>query len=114
MINVFLCVFVGKEQHRQDFATKANQAGAYIDAKNVALSELNMQGQGTLEEQLAVLKGFQDEVAGYQQIIEECESANQAAQAEMVFENPHTNYTMDVSQLLAAGTGVGVTMFLFF
>ena len=58
-----------------------------------------MQGQGTLEEQLATIKGFQDEVAGYQPIIEECETANQAAQAEMVFENPHTNYTMDVSYL---------------
>ena len=56
-----------------------------------------MQGQGTLEEQLAALKGFQDEVAGYQPIIDDCEAANQAAQAEMVFENPYTNYTMDVS-----------------
>lgn len=88
-----------KEQYRQDFASQANHAGAYIDAKNIALSELNMQGQGTLEEQLQLIKGFQEEVAGYQPIIEQCEAANQAAQASMVFENPHTNYTMDVSSM---------------
>ncbi len=56
-----------------------------------------MQGAGTLEEQLAELKKFQDEVACYQPFIEECEAANQAVQAEMVFDNPHTNYTIDVS-----------------
>ena len=83
------------EQLRQDFADKANQAGAYIDAKNATLSDLSMQGQGSLEEQLQSLKSFQQEVLGYQPMIDECETSNQAAQAALVFDNPHTKYTME-------------------
>ena len=84
------------EQLRQDFADKANQAGAYIDAKSATLSDLSMQGQGSLEEQLQSLKSFQQEVLGYQPMIDECETSNQAAQAALVFDNPHTKYTMEV------------------
>ena len=85
------------ESLRQDFATKANTAGAYIDAKNTALSEINLRSQGTLEEQLQNLKTFQDEVNAFLPNIEACEACNQENQAAMVFNNPHTRYTIEVS-----------------
>ena len=84
------------ETLRQDFASKANTAGAYIDAKNSALSELNLQSQGTLEEQLASLKSFHEEVQSFQSNIDACEDSNQQMQAAMVFDNPHTRYTIEV------------------
>ncbi|XP_003386482.1 PREDICTED: alpha-actinin-1-like [Amphimedon queenslandica] len=83
------------ETLRQDFASKANTAGAYIDAKNSALSELNLQSQGTLEEQLASLKAFHEEVQSFQSNIDACEDSNQQMQAAMVFDNPHTRYTIE-------------------
>ena len=45
-----------------------------MEAKNAALTDLNMQNQGTLEEQLAALNAFQQEVAAYQPQFEERES----------------------------------------
>ena len=89
---------IDHEQLRVSFAEKANQVGAYVEAKNAALTDLNIQSQGTLEEQLASLKSFQQEVAAYQPEFEACEAANQNAQAELVFDNPHTSYSMDVSE----------------
>ena len=86
------------EELRVHFAEKANQVGAYVEKKNADLTDLNIQNQGTLEEQLAALKAFQQEVAGYEAEFEACEVANQNAQAALVFDNPHTSYTMDVSR----------------
>ena len=101
MCTVLQCVYsffkLENENLRQDFASKANTAGAYIDAKNSALSDLNLQSQGTLEEQLASLKSFHEEVQSFQSNIDACESANQQMQAAMVFDNPHTRYTIEVS-----------------
>jgi actinin alpha len=85
------------EALRQTFATNANTAGAYIDAKNIALSEINLQSQGSLEEQLENLRTFQDEVNAFQPNIDACETANQATQAALVFDNSHTKYTIEVS-----------------
>lgn len=87
------------ENLRQDFAARANQAGAYIDAKNAALSDLSLQSQGTLEEQLQVLKSFQEEVNGFQPTIDSCEAANRLNQEALVFDNPHTKYTIEVQML---------------
>lgn len=91
-----------EQQRQQDnetlrctFAERANQASAYIDAKNAALSDLSIEGKGTLEDQLKALQGFQTEVATYQSSIDECEAANQAAQAAMVFDNPHTSTSIE-------------------
>lgn len=92
--NVFL--LTDNENLRQDFAAKANQAGAYIDAKNAALSDLSLQSQGTLEEQLQVLKSFHEEVVGFQPNIDSCEAANRLNQEALVFDNPHTKYTIEV------------------
>ena len=95
--NIFL--LTDNENLRQDFAAKANQAGAYIDAKNAALSDLSLQSQGTLEEQLQVLKSFHEEVIGFQPTIDSCEAANRLNQEALVFDNPHTKYTIEVQIL---------------
>ena len=80
---------------RVAFAEKANAVGAYIDQRSTDLAELSMQGQGTMEEQLEAMKAFQAETTAYQPEIEATEQANQALEEAIVFDNPHTQYTMD-------------------
>ncbi len=65
------------ENLRLQFAQIANEVGAYIEARSSALSELSMQGQGTMEEQLEAVKAFQAETMGYQPKLDEAEFANQ-------------------------------------
>ena len=114
-----LSLMTDNEALRCTFAERANQASAYIDAKNATLSDLSIEGKGTLEDQLQALQQFQTEVATYQTNIDECEAANQAAQAAMVFDNPHTSCTMEVSEMEweePGGFGLhgGPLLYLFF
>lgn len=96
------------EQLRVQFAEKANGVGAYIDQRSAALAELSMGATGgTMEEQLATIKAFQAETLEYQPQFEEAETANKAVEAALIFNNPHTQYTMEAlraswSQLIAA------------
>ncbi len=85
----------GNEQLRVAFAEKANVIGAYIEERSTALSELSMEGKGTMEEQLDAMKAFQEETVAYQPEIDAAESANQALENAIVFDNPHTQYSMD-------------------
>lgn len=83
------------EQLRIQFAKIANEVGAYIAAKSSALAELSMQGQETMEEQVQAVKDFQAETQAYQPNLDEAETANQAVEAALVFDNPHSEYTME-------------------
>ncbi len=83
------------EALRVSFAEKANAVGAYIDERSAALSDLSMEGQGTMEEQLEAVKAFQTETLSYQPELDATEAANQALEAAIVFDNPHTQYTME-------------------
>lgn len=83
------------EALRVQFAEKANEAGAYIDEKHAGLADLIMQGGATMEEQVEAVKAFQAEVLSYQPSMDAAEAANQALQAALVFDNPHTAYSME-------------------
>lgn len=83
------------EALRVAFAEKANAVGAYIEQRSAELAELSIEGKGTMEEQLEAMKAFQTETTAYQPEIEATEAANQALEAAIVFDNPHTQYTMD-------------------
>ncbi len=42
------------------------------------------------------MKRFRDEVLTYQPQMDDVESTNQSLQAALVFDNPHTSYSMEV------------------
>ncbi len=94
-LNVELEKQQGNEELRVAFAEKANVVGAYIEERSTALAELSMEGKGTMEEQLEAMKAFQEETVAYQPEIDAAESANQALENAIVFDNPHTQYSMD-------------------
>lgn len=48
-----------------------------------------------MEEQLEAIKAFQEQTAAYQPEIDATEAANQALEAAIVFDNPHTQYSME-------------------
>ena len=62
-----------------EFAEKANEVGAYMEARSAALAELSMQGKDTMEEQLEAVKAFQAETVGYQPKLDEVEYSNQVS-----------------------------------
>ena len=94
------------EELRVQFAEKANAIGEYIEQKNQFLADVSTADR-PLEETVQVLKSLNDEAAQYQPQLDECETVHQTVQAALVFDNPHTQYTMETlranwSQLLAA------------
>ena len=50
---------------------------------------------GTLEQQIQKLKSYQTAVEGYRPKVEELAHHHQEIQEALVFDNPHTNYTME-------------------
>lgn len=104
------------EQLRIVFAEKANAFGGYIESKSGALADLSMNGKGaSMEDQLKALKEFQTELLANQPQIEEAETANQAIEAALIFDNPHTIYSMEglrsswAQLLTAAGRAINET-----
>ncbi|KAL5463195.1 hypothetical protein EMCRGX_G032073 [Ephydatia muelleri] len=104
------------EQLRIVFAEKANMVGAYIENKSSALADLSMNGKGaSMEDQLKALKDFQAELLANQPQIEEAEGANQAIEGALIFDNPHTIYSMEgirsswAQLLTAAGRAINET-----
>lgn len=83
------------EQIRRQFAEKANQVGPWIEQQVAAVAAIGMGGGGSLEQQLAQLKGFEQDVAGYRPEIDSIEHIHQAIQESMIFENRYTKYTME-------------------
>nr|WAW84868.1 alpha-actinin [Halisarca dujardinii] len=95
------------EALRVQFAEKANSIGSYIEAKNTEITEVSIGGQA-LEETVQQLQAINAELVAYQPNIDEVSDIHQNVQKAMVFENPHSNYTMEMlraqwTQLLAAG-----------
>ena len=104
------------EQLRIVFAEKANVVGAYIENKSSALADLSMNGKGaSMEDQLKALKDFHAELLANQPQIEEAEGANKAIEAALIFDNPHTIYSMEgirsswAQLLTAAGRAINET-----
>ena len=53
--------------------------------------------KGTLEDHLKLLHSLESEVAEYRPNVDELEQYNQEVQEALVFDNPHTPYTMEAS-----------------
>lgn len=87
------------ERLRLQFAQMANQVGAWIQSKHSLVTELTMNSRGTLEDQLGDLKRLSDEIANYRPHINELETINASVQEAMIFENPHTRFSMEVIRI---------------
>lgn len=95
------------EKLRIQFAKKANEVGPWIRQRNEQLRNIGLQMEGPLERTLKAMQAFEEEVGGYKPNMEELELIHQEVQEVLIFENPHTQYTMEAlrvgwEQLLTA------------
>ena len=84
------------ERLRRQFAQKANLVGQWIERHLDSVASVGVQ-KGSLEDHLNKLKGIEKEVMAFKPNIDELERYNQEVQEAMIFENRHTQYTMEVS-----------------
>lgn len=95
------------ERLRVEFAQKANSVGPSIKDYEEKLRSIALKMQGPLEEQLKAVQGLERDVAGYKPQMDELELVHQDVQEALIFENPHTEFTMEAlrvnwEQLLTA------------
>ncbi|CAG5110515.1 Oidioi.mRNA.OKI2018_I69.chr2.g4911.t3.cds [Oikopleura dioica] len=90
---------LAKQQHhnqlRIKFAQQANAIGPWIQQKTEEIVGVALEMDGTLEQQIQKLKSYQTAVEGYRPKVEELAHHHQEIQEALVFDNPHTNYTME-------------------
>lgn len=87
------------EQLRLQFAEQANNVGTWIQQTSSTLIDISIAGQGTLEDQLKMLKEREQDISNYKPNIDGLEHINQLVQEAMIFENPHTSYTMEALRI---------------
>ncbi|XP_073248143.1 alpha-actinin-1-like [Porites lutea] len=95
------------ERLRVEFAKKANEVGPWISANEERLRSIALNMQGPLESQLNAVQELEQNVAQYKPQIDELELVHQDVQEALIFENRHTEYTMEAlrvkwEQLLTA------------
>eukprot|EP00795_Rhopilema_esculentum_P003339 gene3339-1688_t len=81
------------------FADQANKVGAWIEQKSSNLIEISLAAQGTLETQRNMMKDVETDIANYKPNMDGLEHTNQLAQEAMIFENPHTPYSMEALRI---------------
>lgn len=80
---------------RLKFAGQANQAGPWIQQKTEEVVHLALEMGGSLEDQLHKLKSYQSNIESFKPKIDELEGAHKDITTCLVFDNPHTAYTME-------------------
>ncbi|KAK2510644.1 hypothetical protein Q9233_017554 [Columba guinea] len=75
------------EHLRRQFASQANVVGPWIQTK--------MELHGTLEDQLEQLKQYERRIVEYKPNLDLLEQQHQLIQEALIFDNKHTNYTME-------------------
>lgn len=86
------------ERLRRAFAQKANVVGPWVEKHLDAVASVGAQGRESLEQQLAKLNQYEQNVQAYKPNMEDLEHLHQEVQEAMIFENRHTSYTMEVSR----------------
>jgi len=82
------------ERLRRQFASKANMVGQWIERHLDITASVGVQ-KGSLEDHLNRLRGIEKEVFAFKPNMDELERYNQEVQEAMIFENRHTQYTME-------------------
>lgn len=68
------------------------------------IGRISIEMHGTLEDQLNHLRQYEKSIVNYKPKIDQLEGDHQLIQEALIFDNKHTNYTMEVSVLAADQT----------
>ncbi|XP_037677705.1 alpha-actinin-2 isoform X3 [Choloepus didactylus] len=83
------------ERLRRQFAAQANAIGPWIQNKMEEIARSSIQITGALEDQMNQLKQYEQNIINYKNNIDKLEGDHQLIQEALVFDNKHTNYTME-------------------
>ncbi|XP_075339288.1 alpha-actinin-2-like [Odontesthes bonariensis] len=83
------------ERLRRQFAAQANLIGPWIQTRMEEIGHCSLEIGGTLEDQMTQLKQFEHVIVAYKPNIDKLEGDHQLIQESLVFDNKHTNYTME-------------------
>uniref|UniRef100_A0A8C8WTV3 Actinin alpha 4 n=1 Tax=Panthera leo TaxID=9689 RepID=A0A8C8WTV3_PANLE len=83
------------EHLRRQFASQANVVGPWIQTKMEEIGRISIEMNGTLEDQLNHLKRYERSIVDYKPNLDLLEQQHQLIQEALIFDNKHTNYTME-------------------
>uniref|UniRef100_A0A8C9VUF3 Actinin alpha 3b n=1 Tax=Scleropages formosus TaxID=113540 RepID=A0A8C9VUF3_SCLFO len=83
------------ERLRRQFAAQANIIGPWIQTKMEEIGHVSVDISGSLEEQMNNLKQYEQNIINYKSNIDKLEGDHQLIQEALIFDNKHTNYTME-------------------
>uniref|UniRef100_A0AAZ3NZL4 Actinin, alpha 1 n=1 Tax=Oncorhynchus tshawytscha TaxID=74940 RepID=A0AAZ3NZL4_ONCTS len=83
------------ERLRRQFANQANVIGPWIQTKMEEIGRISIEMHGTLEDQLTHLRQYEKNIVNYKPKIDQLEGDHQLIQEALIFDNKHTNYTME-------------------
>uniref|UniRef100_A0A8C4SR07 Actinin, alpha 1 n=1 Tax=Erpetoichthys calabaricus TaxID=27687 RepID=A0A8C4SR07_ERPCA len=83
------------ERLRKQFASLANVVGPWIQTKMEEIGRISIEMHGTLEDQLNHLRQYEKSIVNYKPKIDQLEGDHQLIQEALIFDNKHTNYTME-------------------
>uniref|UniRef100_A0A5F8GEH1 Actinin alpha 4 n=1 Tax=Monodelphis domestica TaxID=13616 RepID=A0A5F8GEH1_MONDO len=83
------------ERLRRQFASQANIVGPWIQTKMEEIGRISIEMNGTLEDQLNHLKQYEQSIVDYKPNLDLLEQQHQLIQEALIFDNKHTNYTME-------------------
>ncbi|XP_064408641.1 alpha-actinin-4 isoform X3 [Latimeria chalumnae] len=86
---------LSNEDLRRQFASQANVIGPWIQNNMEEIGRISIEMNGTLEDQLNNLRAYEQSIINYRPNMEELEQCHQQIQAALIFDNQHTNYTME-------------------
>uniref|UniRef100_A0A3Q2KQT8 Actinin alpha 4 n=1 Tax=Equus caballus TaxID=9796 RepID=A0A3Q2KQT8_HORSE len=74
---------------------QANIVGPWIQTKMEEIGRISIEMNGTLEDQLSHLKQYERSIVDYKPNLDLLEQQHQLIQEALIFDNKHTNYTME-------------------
>ncbi|TRY95480.1 hypothetical protein DNTS_003972 [Danionella cerebrum] len=83
------------ERLRRQFAAQSNLIGPWIQTRMEEIGHCSMSMGGTLEDQMTQLKQYEHVIVSYKSNIDRLEGDHQLIQESLIFDNKHTNYTME-------------------
>ncbi|XP_073773370.1 uncharacterized protein isoform X2 [Danio rerio] len=83
------------ERLRRQFAGQANAIGPWIQTRMEEIAHSTVDLGTTLEDQMNTLKQYEHDIISYKPNIDKLEGDHQLIQESLIFDNKHTNYTME-------------------
>ncbi|KAI3379571.1 hypothetical protein SNEBB_009559 [Seison nebaliae] len=87
------------EKLRVQFAEKANRFAPWLEAQHDVIQRITLVTGGTLEQQKEQLKNLEEAIEGRRNDIKDLESIHQQIQEEMIFENRHSEHSMEILRI---------------